>query len=57
MADCYEQLGDYEAALHYALLARDRYQFESFCGTCLADESHAVAVRIRRLERTLSERP
>jgi tetratricopeptide (TPR) repeat protein len=50
LSGCYEELRDYGAALHYALLARDTYPYESWCGTCLIQEGAALSERIDRLE-------
>jgi tetratricopeptide (TPR) repeat protein len=50
LSGCYEELGDYGAALRYARLARDTYPFESWCGTCLMQERAALRERIDSLE-------
>src|SRR4051812_44421268 len=48
---CHEEEGDREAALRYAVLARDRYPYRSWCGTCLMDSKATLRERIERLER------
>jgi hypothetical protein len=50
MSDCYEQKKDYDKALQYARLVRDRYHFPTFCGTCAEQSQNQVAERIQRLE-------
>jgi len=34
ISHCYEMLEDYDLAIEYATLARDKYPYESWCGTC-----------------------
>lgn len=46
---CYEGMGDYNNALKYALLAKNRYPYYSWCGTCLASESLRLKQRITYL--------
>ncbi len=57
ISGCYEDLGDYPSALRYALLARDRYPYRSWCGTCQMGADAALAARIKRLERGEKEPP
>jgi tetratricopeptide (TPR) repeat protein len=51
MSVCYEALGDYPSALRFAVLARDAYPYQSWCGTCLMEAGQALHERIQRLER------
>lgn len=46
---CYEQLEDYNKALEYSYLAKDKYKYESWCGTCSASEYEYLEYDIRRL--------
>jgi tetratricopeptide (TPR) repeat protein len=46
---CYEKLGDYRHALHYAWLAKTRYPYRSWCGTCLQSANIAILKRIAYL--------
>jgi tetratricopeptide (TPR) repeat protein len=55
LSECYEQMGDRQEALRYARLARDRYRFQSWCGTCLMQAAKEVEDRISRLERLAGE--
>jgi len=50
VSDCYEAIGDYDNALDYAYMARDKYPYESWCGTCLLESHGALQDRIRQLE-------
>jgi hypothetical protein len=47
---CHEALNDYPEALRFALLARDKHPYESWCGTCLLEAHEGLRERIRRLE-------
>jgi hypothetical protein len=47
---CYEDLGDRPTALRCALLARDRYAYRSWCGTCQMEANAALRSQIERLE-------
>jgi hypothetical protein len=51
MSSCYEALGDYPSALHFAVLGRDAHPFQSDCGTCVESVSKALNERIERLEK------
>jgi hypothetical protein len=51
---CYETTGAYHPALRYAMLAKTKYPFHSWCGTCLQGERFAVNKRIARLRMRVS---
>jgi Tetratricopeptide repeat len=51
LSRCHEDLGDFPSALRYALLARDRYPYRSWCGTCQMSANTALKAQIERLER------
>jgi tetratricopeptide (TPR) repeat protein len=46
---CSAAKGDHKAALDWALAARDKYPFSSWCGTCSAQEEERTANEIVRL--------
>jgi tetratricopeptide (TPR) repeat protein len=46
---CYEKMADYRQALHYAWLAKSRYPYLSWCGTCLQSANFALNKRIAYL--------
>jgi hypothetical protein len=48
---CHEGLGDYPSALRFAVLARDAYPYQTWCGTCEEEAHKELADRIARLER------
>jgi tetratricopeptide (TPR) repeat protein len=50
ISSCCEEAGDREATLRYALLARDRYPYRSWCGTCMMESRRELQERIDRLE-------
>jgi tetratricopeptide (TPR) repeat protein len=50
ISSCYEELEDYRSALRYAVLARDAYPFQSWCGNCRYEAKLNLAQRIKRLE-------
>jgi hypothetical protein len=50
MSVCYEALGDYPSALRIAVLARDAYPYQSWCGTCMMEAGQALKERIDRLQ-------
>jgi tetratricopeptide (TPR) repeat protein len=45
----YEKMADYRHALDYAWLAKTRYPYQSWCGTCLQSANSAILKRIARL--------
>ncbi len=49
ISECYEKLGNYRAALRYARLAKNRYRFYSWCGTCNRSAANAINLRIAYL--------
>jgi len=49
ISHCYEGAGDYRNALRYALLAKNRYPYYSWCGTCLDSERRSLDQRIAYL--------
>jgi hypothetical protein len=55
LSACHEELGDFDAALQFALMARDRYPYQTWCGTCAAEARSALEERIERLKRRPKE--
>jgi len=49
LSECYEKMGDFRSALDYVQLAKSRYPYYSWCGTCLASESRRINARIAYL--------
>ena len=47
---CYEKLKKYEEALEYSILARDKYEYHSWCGTCAMSAARSLEYKIQRLE-------
>ena len=50
ISECYEAKKDFSRALEYALLARDRYKFLSWCKTCLQTVKDNLDQRITQLQ-------
>jgi tetratricopeptide (TPR) repeat protein len=50
ISECYEAKRDFVRALQFATLARDKYRYQSWCGTCSDSASRALAKRIEDLE-------
>lgn len=50
ISNCYEEMGKYRKALHYTRLAKTRYPYRSWCGTCLASSDGALNKRIANLK-------
>jgi hypothetical protein len=50
LAECYESLGDYRQALHYARLADTTYHCRSGCGTCDDSMRKEAEKRVARLQ-------
>ena len=49
IARCYEQSGNVEKALEYALLARDEHRFVTWCGTCAGSAKAELNDYIKQL--------
>lgn len=49
ISECYEAMGAYYSALRYARLAKTKYRYYSWCGTCLEAANSAVNRRIAYL--------
>jgi tetratricopeptide (TPR) repeat protein len=49
ISQCYEAMGAYRLALRYAWLAKTKYHYYSWCGTCLNNANLAVNKRIAYL--------
>jgi len=49
ISECYEEMGQFRQALHYARLARTRYPYQSWCGTCQMSAQAYLARRIAYL--------
>jgi tetratricopeptide (TPR) repeat protein len=50
ISECYEGKHDFRRAIEYALLARDKHQYHTWCGTCAKSAEDALTKRIERLE-------
>jgi len=50
ISECYEAKNDYAHALEYAQLARDRYQYLSWCKACLDTVHEELGKRIKDLQ-------
>ena len=50
MSECYEAKKNSVKALEYALLARDRYKFISYCKDCLRETRQNVENRVKKLQ-------
>lgn len=51
ISECHERNGSIDAALEFAILARDRYQFQSGCGTCQMQARDSLSKRIELLKK------
>jgi tetratricopeptide (TPR) repeat protein len=49
ISECYRQMGDYRRALQYARLAKNRYPYLSWCGTCQDEARMFINKRIAYL--------
>ncbi len=49
ISQCYEMLEEYDLAIEYAILARDVYRYESWCGTCASGAARQQKLLIDRL--------
>jgi hypothetical protein len=50
ISECYESKNDPQRALEYALIARDKYKFVSFCKNCMRETHQNVQNRVERLQ-------
>jgi hypothetical protein len=57
IAGCYEDAGDYPAALRYLDLARNRYPFESWCLTCSMEVREELDRSTERVRQKMSASP
>jgi hypothetical protein len=49
ISECYEAMGRFGAALRYAWLAKTKYRYYSWCGTCYGSANFAMNKRIAYL--------
>src|SRR5205814_3233270 len=49
-SECYEARKDMAKALEFALLAKDRYPFVSYCKDCLLKTRQNIAKRVEQLQ-------
>jgi tetratricopeptide (TPR) repeat protein len=49
VSQCYEAMGEFSSALRYAWLAKTKYRYYSWCGTCINGANFAVNKRIAYL--------
>jgi len=49
ISECYETMGEFSSALRYAWLAKTKYRYFSWCGTCYNSANFAVNKRIAYL--------
>ena len=54
ISECYQQMGNYREALHYARLAKNRYPYQSWCGTCIQQANWHLDKRIAYLSARVS---
>jgi tetratricopeptide (TPR) repeat protein len=52
ISECYEALGQPRKAYDYALLARDKYPYLTWCGTCAQSSAKEMQERINRLAKS-----
>ncbi|MHC4662226.1 MAG: tetratricopeptide repeat protein [Planctomycetota bacterium] len=50
IASCYESLKEYDSALKYANLAKTKYPYQTWCGTCAGGAEHKLEEYIVRLK-------
>ena len=55
ISECYEATKDLKKALEYALMARDRYKFVSYCKDCLRNTRQNVENRVKQLEQAVNK--
>ena len=49
ISECYEAMGQFSPALRYAWLAKTKYRYYSWCGTCISGANFAMNKRIAYL--------
>jgi tetratricopeptide (TPR) repeat protein len=49
ISECYEAMGQFSPALRYAWLAKTKYRYYSWCGTCISSANFAMNKRIAYL--------
>ena len=49
ISQCYEAMGEYRPALNWAWLAKTKYPYYSWCGTCYSSANFAINKRIAYL--------
>ena len=54
ISECYEEMGQFRPALRYAWLAKTKYRYYSWCGTCISSANFAMNKRIAYLALRLS---
>lgn len=54
ISECYERMGQFSSALHYAWLGKTTYPYYSWCGTCHQSADWALKKRIAYLAVRLS---
>jgi tetratricopeptide (TPR) repeat protein len=55
ISECFEAKKDLPNALKYALQARDRFVFNSYCKDCILRTRASVAERVARLEKAVKK--
>ncbi len=55
ISECCEEMKDLRKALEYALLARDKYKFVSYCKDCTLKTRQNVEKRVKQLEQAVKE--
>jgi biopolymer transport protein ExbB/TolQ len=57
MSECYEATKDYARAAEFALHARDRYAYQSWCKTCAQAVEESLNKRIKLLQELAAAAP
>jgi len=55
ISECYEAKKDFKKALEYALMARDRYKFVSYCKDCMFKTRQNIETRVKQLEEAVNK--
>jgi tetratricopeptide (TPR) repeat protein len=55
ISECYEATKDPARALEYALMARDRYKFVSYCKDCMFKTRQNIDKRVRQLQEAVKK--